>query len=106
MKATLLRMKTAIGYVAFCLVDVHESVLDLSYVLLLNIVIKALFELFRCPKVQIVQKSTFNEAEVARLGASSLLRTYSVVHLTSMNNEPFGKRKTSGEGFGRKLLGL
>lgn len=106
MKATLPRMKSAVGQFAFCLVDTQESVLDLSFVPLLNIVIEALVELSRCPKVQSVHKTTFDEAKEACVGASSLLRTYSGVHLTPMNNEPFGKRKTSGEGFGRKLLGL
>lgn len=35
-----------------------------------------------------------------------LLRRYSVLQFILTNNEPFGKRKTPGEGFGRKLLGL
>lgn len=46
-------------------------------------------------------KRTYVENE-----ANSHLRSFSVVILTLMNNEPFGKRQTSGEGFGRKLLGL
>lgn len=100
-------MKSHLEEYAFCLVDAQESVVDhFSFSLLLNIVSEAHCELYNCSKSPSVQKTTFNEAKVARVGASSLLRTFSVVQLTSMNNEPFGKRKTSGEGFGRKLLGL
>lgn len=99
-------MKSVISHIAFCLVDAQESVLDLSYLLLLSIVIEALQELSLCQKVPSVYKTTINEVKVARMEAGSRLRTFSVVQLTSMNNEPFGKRKTSGEGFGRKLLGL
>lgn len=101
-------MKSVARCIAFCLVDAEESVLDLSCLLLLSIVIEeALVELLSLyRKVPCVSKSSINEAEVARMGPGSRLRTFSVVQLPSMNNEPFGKRKTSGEGFGRKLLGL
>lgn len=100
-------MKIVISRIALYLVDADESVLDLSYLLLLSIVIEALLELVSLyRKVPCVFKIIINEAKVARMGPGSRLRTFSVVQLPSMNNEPFGKRKTSGEGFGRKLLGL
>lgn len=99
-------MKKFLEKIAFCLVDAQKSVLEIFYFPLLNIVSEARPKLFHCSKSPSVHKTTFNEAKVACVGASSLLRTFSVVQLTSMNNEPFGKRKTSGEGFGRKLLGL
>lgn len=88
-----------------CLVDAHNIILDNCRLSLLHIFI-ALSEQSDCHKVPSVHKITFNEAESTRRKANSLLRSYSVLQLTFMNNEPFGKWKTSGEGFGRKLLGL
>lgn len=90
----------------FCSVDAKTIVLDNSLLTLLHIFILALLEQSYCHKVPSVHKITFNEAESTYRKANSLLRRYSVLQLTFMNNEPFGKWKTSGEGFGRKLLGL
>lgn len=89
-----------------CLVDAQNIVLDNCRLPLLHIFILALWEQSDCHKVTSVHKIIFNEAENTYRKANSLLRRYSVLQLTFMNNEPFGKWKTSGEGFGRKLLGL
>lgn len=89
-----------------CLVDAHNIILDNCRLSLLHIYIVALTEQSDCHKVSSVHKITFNEAESTSRKVYSLLRRYSVLLLTFMNNEPFGKWKTSGEGFGRKLLGL
>lgn len=89
-----------------CLVDAQNIVLDNYRLFLFNIFVVALLEHSDCHKVFSVHKISFNEAEGTYRKANSLLRRYSVLKLTFMNNEPFGKWKTSGEGFGRKLLGL
>lgn len=89
-----------------CLVDAQNTILGNCPFSLLHIFIPALLEHSHCHKVYSVHKITFNEAESTYRKANSLLRRYSVLQLTFMNNEPFGKWKTSGEGFGRKLLGL
>lgn len=90
----------------FYLVDAYNIVLENYHLILLHIFSLALLEHSLCQSVFRVQKITFNEAEGTRKKSNSLLRRYSVLILTFMNNEPFGKWKTSGEGFGRKLLGL
>lgn len=89
-----------------CLVDAQNIVLGNCQFSLLHIFIIAPPEHSHCHKVSSVHKITFNEAESTHRKANSLLRRHSVLQLTLTNNEPFGKWKTSGEGFGRKLLGL
>lgn len=86
------------------LVDVRNIVLDSCLALLhiLNLALsktKNKYPLF-------IKSQNLMRPGVPQKRGNFLLRRYSVLQFILTNNEPFGKRKTPGEGFGRKLLGL
>lgn len=74
------------------LVDARNAILDYCLALLPHILNLAVSERLYCPKTFSVHKITFNEAEGTAEKADFLLRRHSVLRLTLMNNEPFGKR--------------
>lgn len=85
------------------LVDVWNIVLD-ACLALLHILNLALSKTNKYPLF--IKSQNLMRPGVPQKRGNFLLRRYSVLQFTLTNNEPFGKRKTPGEGFGRKLLGL